>query len=206
MTRPKPIFLMTTLEDAEEADLTWWLAVSPEIRVSGVDSAREDWLAISGGAALQSYSDFEDLFRHLNAHRAKYLVIGGYAVAHHVGPRYTKDIDIWIERSSANAEKVLEALGEFIGDLGIAIERLTRPETLLILGVPPNRVDVLTHLEGMEFEQAWQRRSPGRYRHEDVGYLGLDDLMLSKRLAGRPQDLIDLQRLERLKRRLSPDG
>ncbi len=195
------MLIITTLENAEEADLDWWLQVPHAVRVEGMQSALDDWAAMSGETLPKQYSDFEDLFRCLNTTKAHYLVIGGYAVGYHVGPRYTKDIDIWIEATPENAQNVSDALTDFIGDLGISLERLTRPDTLIILGVPPNRVDILTHLEGLDFQAAWQRRCQGSFRQQPVPFLGLDDLIHSKQQAGRPQDLADLRRLERLRTR-----
>jgi hypothetical protein len=195
------MLIVTTLENAEEADLDWWLQVPPADRVEGMQSALDDWAAMSGEAVSKTYSDFEDLFRCLNEAQARYLVIGGYAVGFYVGPRYTKDVDIWIEATPENAQNVSDALSEFIGDLGISLERLTRPETLIILGVAPNRVDILTHLEGLHFRTAWEKRSEGKFRSQPVPFLGLDELIHSKRQAGRPQDLADLRRLERLRSR-----
>ena len=185
--------IVTTLENAEEADLDWWLQVPHSVRIEGVESAKADWLAMSGETMPKQYSDFEDLFRCLNSAQANYLVIGGYAVSYHVGPRYTKDIDIWIEATNDNAQRVSDALTDFIGDLGLTLAQLTRPETLIILGIPPNRVDILTHLEGIAFRDAWERRCQGSFRQEPVPYLGLDDLIQAKQLAGRPQDLADLR-------------
>ncbi len=172
--------IVTTLEHAEQADLDWWLAVPHSVRVEGMESAKADWLAMSGEIMPKQYSDFEDLFRCLNAVQANYLVIGGYAVGYHVGPRYTKDIDLWIEATRENAQRVSDGLSDFIGDIGLTLDQLTRPETLIILGVPPNRVDILTHLEGMNFQSAWERRCQGTYRQEAVPYLGLDDLILAR--------------------------
>ncbi len=79
----------------------------------------------------------------------------------------------------------------------------TIPETLIIVGVPPNRVDILTHLEGLDFQSAWERRCQGSFRQQPVPFLGLDDWIHSKRQAGRPQDLADLRRLERLRARMT---
>jgi hypothetical protein len=141
--------------------------------------------------------DFRDLFAALNAAGARYLLVGGYAVAFHAQPRFTKDLDVWAEPESANASLVYEALRRF----GAPLEELTasdleRPGTVYQIGVPPNRIDILTAIDGVSFAQAWPGRVETTYGDQTVPVIGRRHLVLNKRASGRPQDLLDLEILE----------
>lgn len=133
----------------------------------------------------------------MNAHEARYLVVGAHAVAYHGHPRYTGDIDLWIERSPDNARRVLEALREFgFGDVGLDEQTLLKPKQVIQLGYPPNRIDILTDLEVLEFSSCYERRDTAVVDGLPVPLIGLDDLKANKRALGRPQDLADLEKLE----------
>ncbi len=141
--------------------------------------------------------DFEELFECLSRHGVKAIVVGGHAVAFHAKPRYTKDIDLFVEPSTENAERLLEALDEFgFGGTGLAIGDFAAPGKIVQLGVEPNRVDLVTAIDGVSFEEAWSGRVSGRFRGRPVFYLGLQELKRNKREAGRKQDLADLEWLE----------
>lgn len=138
--------------------------------------------------------DFEELFAFFNARKVKILIVGGYAVAFHAKPRFTKDIDLWVEPTPKNAERVLAALSDFgFGSLSLAVEDFTQPGRIVQLGRPPNRIDLMTTVQGLTFEAAWQGRVEGRYGGERVFYLGRSDLMRNKELVARPQDQADLE-------------
>jgi len=142
--------------------------------------------------------DFRDLFATLNDARVRYLLVGGYAVAFHTEPRYTKALDVWVEAGPENAPRVLAALRAFgapIGDL--TIEDLERATTVFQMGVPPNRIDIVTGLDAVTFDDAWQARASMTYGDQPVAVIGRDALIANKRAVGRPQDLADLERLER---------
>ncbi|HMA91466.1 MAG TPA: hypothetical protein VKP30_02225 [Polyangiaceae bacterium] len=112
------------------------------------------------------YPDFEEFIESLNAHRVRYLIIGGYAVAFHARPRATKDIDVLVDPTVANARRVVNALTSFLGSIGpdITVARLTNPRTLVVLGVSPVRIDILTSIDGINsFAGVWKRRSQGRF-------------------------------------------
>lgn len=143
--------------------------------------------------------DFKELFASLNAHGVKALVVGGHAFAYHARPRYTKDLDVWIEPTEENSERLLRALEQFgFGGLGLAIEDFTRPGRFVQLGYPPNRIDLLTSIPGVTFEEAWGRRVEDLFEEETVAYLSLEDLLRNKEAAGRPQDLADVAVLRRM--------
>lgn len=149
------------------------------------------------------YRDFEEFLASCNAHGVRYLVVGAHAVAFHARPRATKDLDVYVEPTPENAERLLTAIRDFFGgaDLGFTVEDVTELDTVLQLGVAPVRIDLLSSLSGIEgFEQAWGRREEGRYGSVDTHYLSLDDLIAAKRSAGRDQDRADLQHLDRAKK------
>jgi hypothetical protein len=141
--------------------------------------------------------DFRDLFAALNAAGAKYLLVGGYAVAFHAQPRFTKDLDIWTEPDAANAARVHEALRGFGAPLQeLTIADLERPGTIFQIGVPPNRIDIVTAIDGVGFHEAWLGRTETTYGDETVPVIGRGHLIRNKRASGRPQDLLDLRILE----------
>lgn len=140
--------------------------------------------------------DFAELLGLLSAHGVKALLVGGHALAFHAKPRYTKDFDLWVERSPDNVERLLRALDEFgFGSLGLKPEDFLTPGRFVQLGYPPNRIDLLSSLPGLDFEQAWERRVEGLYGGQTVAYLCREDLIRNKEAAGRPQDLVDAQLL-----------
>lgn len=142
--------------------------------------------------------DFRDLFSELNAAEARYLIVGAHAVTFHSVPRYTKDIDIWIERTRENASRAFSALSRFGAPVeNVTVDDLCSPGVILQIGVEPNRIDVLTSIAGLEFGEAWRRRVPSTYGGVPISVLGLDDLITSKRAVGRPQDLLDVEWLEK---------
>jgi hypothetical protein len=143
-------------------------------------------------------SDFRDLFCAFNAAGARYLLVGGYAVAFHAEPRFTKDLDVWIEASPANSRLVYAALGAFGAPLGEAkAADLAVPDQVLQIGVPPNRIDIVTSIDGVEFEGAWRNRAETEYGDQHIWVISRMDLIANKRASGRPQDLLDVATLER---------
>ena len=146
--------------------------------------------------------DFEELFACLGARNVKFLVVGGYAFAFHARPRYTKDLDIFVEPVPENARHLLQALDDFgFGSLDLAEDDFTQAGRIVQLGHPPSRIDFLTTLKGVTFEEAWERRVEGRFGEEKVFYLGLEELIHNKRSVGRPQDQADVGVLESFAKR-----
>jgi predicted nucleotidyltransferase len=145
--------------------------------------------------------DYEEFLRLLNNHNVKYCIIGAYAVAFYAKPRYTKDIDILIEPSIQNANKILKVLDEFgFGEISISLEDLTSEGNILQLGYEPLRIDLLTKLEGFDFKDIWKNRATGDYGSEKVFFIGLDDLIQNKKKSGRPTDRIDIELLEKARK------
>jgi hypothetical protein len=140
--------------------------------------------------------DFEDLLHSLNAVHARYLIVGAYAVIFYTEPRYTKDIDIWIEPSAENALKVHQALKRFGAPVkNLRIQDLTNPKLVYQIGVAPNRIDILMGIRGLSFDRAWRNRRVSRYGKETAHLLSREDLLRAKKDANRPQDRLDLERL-----------
>lgn len=142
--------------------------------------------------------DYEEFLSLLNKHNVKYCIIGAFAVAFYAKPRYTKDIDILVESSKENAQRILKVLEEFgFGELAISIEDLTRDGNILQLGYEPLRIDLLNKLEGFQFQDIWQNRVMSEYGSESVHFIGLDDLIKNKKMSDRPSDKIDIELLEK---------
>ncbi len=142
--------------------------------------------------------DFKDLFAALNAAGAKFLLVGGYALAHHGHPRFTRDLDVWVEAEPDNAARVFAALGAFgapLQDLGR--EDLEREGLIFQIGVAPNRIDIITSIDGVAFADAWEAREQTSYGGHPVPVLARSHLIANKRASGRPQDLVDLEELEK---------
>jgi hypothetical protein len=146
-------------------------------------------------------ADFRDMLSALNDAGSEWLLIGGYAVIAHGYPRLTKDIDLWVRPSRENAARVLRALVAFgAPSHGITVDDLSRPGTVLQIGVPPSRIDLVTEAEALTFDGAWANRVTREIDGVRVNILALDDLLANERAVGRPSDLADVESLE-LRRR-----
>ena len=150
-----------------------------------------------GSKAIPMLSrDFKEFIESLNANRVEYLVVGGYAMAMHGRPRHTGDLDIWIDRRTENANRLILALRQFgFGDVGLSADNFTAPNQVVQLGYPPFRIDLLTSIDGVDFQQAWARREPLLHDGLPINFIGLDDLKANKRASGRPRDIDDLENL-----------
>ena len=132
----------------------------------------------------------------LNKNKVKYLVIGGYAVAIHGHPRYTKDIDIWLEMSEENSQKLIKALTEFgFGSLGLTPEDFQTPDQIVQLGYPPSRIDLITTPDGIDFQTCYNSKIEIKLNEIPVNFIDLDNLKKNKLASGRLQDLADLENL-----------
>ncbi|HLY38643.1 MAG TPA: hypothetical protein VKU61_11450 [Candidatus Binatia bacterium] len=144
--------------------------------------------------------DFAEMLRALSAEGVEYLVVGAYAMAAHGVPRATGDIDVWVRSSPANAERVLRALHRFGAPLfDLTVADLTREGTVFQLGLPPRRIDLLTSIDGVTFEDAWPERVTSRFGDLEVTVIGREALVRNKRAAGRLKDLVDLRILARVR-------
>ena len=141
--------------------------------------------------------DFREFIQLLNSHKIKYLVVGGYAVTMHGYPRYTADIDIWFCIDKSNAEKLIEALRDFgFGSLDIKINDFLNPNKVIQLGYPPNRIDLLTSISGVEFDECYPKRVNTDIAGIQIDFIDLESLKKNKKATGRHKDLNDLENLE----------
>lgn len=146
--------------------------------------------------------DFEELLSLFNAARIRYLVVGAYAVMYHAEPRYTKDIDLWIDPRPSNAKKVYRILSEFGAPLqNIAAEDFMNPKMIYQIGIEPNRIDILMGIGSPSFDQAWENREETTYGKAKMNVIGLSDLMKAKKEADRPHDRKDLEVLSQAQKR-----
>lgn len=142
--------------------------------------------------------DLIDLLRAFSAHEVEFIVVGAHALAAHGHVRATKDLDVWIRSTPANADRAYSALRAFGAPLSdLTVEDLTIPGTVFQIGLAPNRVDVLTQIDGVAFEDAWRDRFHTSFGGEPVAVLSRAHLIQNKRASARLQDLADVERLER---------
>jgi hypothetical protein len=148
------------------------------------------------------HQDFVDLLRAFAAADVRFLVVGAYALALHGLPRATGDLDVWIDPTPANARRAYGALRDFGAPLAnLREEDLTNRDLVFQMGVAPVRIDVLMSISGVVFDEAWERRTETVFEGVRFPVIGLDDLIQNKRACGRPKDLVDLEILERQRRR-----
>lgn len=141
--------------------------------------------------------DFKEFIQSLNANGVRYLIVGGYAVALHGYPRYTKVLDIWIAMSEENARRMVQALADFgFGSLGLVPQDFLVPDQIIQLGYPPARIDLLTTLTGVDFDECYEARVEVTVDDVVACFIDLEHLKQNKRAVGRAQDLADLEQLE----------
>ena len=140
--------------------------------------------------------DFRDLCALFNTYNVEYMIVGGYALAFHGAPRYTGDMDIYIKPDSDNAQRVMTALTEFgFGSLELSPSDFEKADMVVQLGVPPVRIDIITSISGVSWEDAFTGRSEGKYGDLTVYYIGRKEFIANKRAIGRKQDIADLEAL-----------
>lgn len=140
--------------------------------------------------------DFKEFLQSLNDNNVRYLVIGGYALAFHGHPRYTKDLDIWIDLEESNAVKIVQALRDFgFASLDLKSSDFMEPDTVIHLGYPPSRIDLLVGLEGAAFDDCFPHRKVETVDGIKINVIDKANLVGLKREAGRPQDLADIDNL-----------
>ena len=141
--------------------------------------------------------DFAEMLSALSEAGARFLIVGAHALAAHGAPRATGDLDIWVSPTPANARRVMQALTAFGAPLhDLTLDDLTRSDTVFQIGVPPSRVDILTGVSGVQFDDAWLRRVPLDVEGAAVSVISREDFIRNKRATGRPKDLADIEALE----------
>jgi len=143
--------------------------------------------------------DYKDLLKIFNKYKVRYIVVGAYAVIYYTVPRYTKDLDIWVEPTPENADKIYNALKEFGAPLiDVQQEDFTNKSLIYQIGVAPVRIDLITSIPGVEFTLAWKNRKRTNYDRVPINILDIKSLIKSKKILRRDQDILDLKRLTKL--------
>ncbi len=152
----------------------------------------------------QLQTDLSEFVGLLNSHGVEYLVVGGHAVAFHGHPRLTGDIDFFLRATDENAELVLAVLEAFgMGQLGLTASDLTTEGRVIQLGRPPNRIDLLTSISGVSFEDAWPTRVSGQLGEHTVSFIGWDELIRNKNASDRDKDRLDVKKLNAIRAKRS---
>ena len=150
---------------------------------------------------MKALKDYEELFELLNRAKVKYLVVGAYAVGFYAQPRFTGDIDIFVECSKRNATRLLTAIEKFgFKNVGIEKTDFETPGKIVQLGYPPFRIDLITEIDGVSFRSAWKNRIKDAFGKHEVYYISKEDLIRNKRTTARARDLFDLELLGYRKR------
>jgi hypothetical protein len=144
------------------------------------------------------HKDFKDLLSAFNAHSVRYLIVGGYAYARYTEPRTTKDLDLFLRPDPANAVAAYKALAEYGAHLADAsVDDFAKPGTIFQIGVAPFRIDLICDIDGVTFDEAWGTSEDGLVDEEiPVRYISSEKLIANKLAAGRPQDLLDVDKLK----------
>lgn len=140
--------------------------------------------------------DLREFIELLNVLNVRFMIVGAFAVAYHGYFRYTSDIDLFIDRSPENAKRIWQAVEQFgFGDLNLTVEDFSEEDQVIQLGVSPNRIDVMTFLSGVDFDEAWASRERGELDGLNVPFISKEMLKRNKEACGRLQDLADLEYL-----------
>jgi predicted nucleotidyltransferase len=140
--------------------------------------------------------DLKELLRAFNDHGVKYLIVGGYAFGVHAEPRATKDLDLFIRPDEENSQAIFRALAQYGAPLNGLSPADFMDGTVFQIGQPPARVDILQHIDGISFDQAWENRIEGLVDGEiRTLVISKDDLIQNKLASGREQDILDVKKL-----------
>jgi hypothetical protein len=143
--------------------------------------------------------DFKEFIELLNKNKVQYLIIGGFAFSFYAEPRFTKDIDILIGQTKENTKKLINCIKDFgFSDLDLTEKDFLESNQVIQLGVAPLRIDILTSIKGMDFQELWNNRVIGNYGNIEVNFISKKDLIRSKKKSGRKQDLADIEKLEKI--------
>lgn len=141
--------------------------------------------------------DFKEFVALLKKHDAEYMIVGGYAVGVHGYPRYTGDLDIWLNPTEPNAARVLEAINDFgFGSFNISTADLTKEGNVIQFGQPPLRIDLLTSIDGVTFDACYVNRKEVTFDGLAMNFIGYHDLVTNKKATGRHRDLDDVENMQ----------
>lgn len=145
---------------------------------------------------MEVQPDFKELLVLFNEHRVSYMIVGGYALAFHGAPRFTGDLDIFVKPDNENAQHIVAALDAFgFASLGLKATDFENPDQVIQLGVSPVRIDLITSITGVSWDEALAGRIPSTYGDVPIFYIGREQFVLNKRATGRKRDLADLEAL-----------
>lgn len=145
---------------------------------------------------MEAQKDFKELLELFNGHKVEYVIVGAYALAYHGAPRFTGDIDIFVKPSLNNAQRILSALSDFgFGSLKLTLDDFQNPDSVIQLGVPPVRIDIITSITGVTWIEADKGKLEGVYGDIPVYFLGREQYIANKRAIGRKKDIADLESL-----------
>jgi hypothetical protein len=143
---------------------------------------------------MEVQQDFRDLLELFNKYEVDYIIVGAYALGFHGAPRYTGDLDVLVKRDPITAKRIMKALNEFgFGAVGLTAGDFVKEGKVVQLGVPPVRIDIITSITGVQWEQAQSGRVEGWFGDLRVYYIGRDDFIANKRALGRKKDIADLE-------------
>ena len=145
---------------------------------------------------MEIQQDFKELLELFNKHRVEYMIVGGYALAFHGAPRYTGDMDIYIKPDPQNGERITAALKDFgFGEVGLSVKDFIYPEKVIQLGVPPVRIDIITSITGVTWDEASTGKQSVSYGGTEVNIIGREQFIKNKKATGRKRDIADLESL-----------
>ena len=151
---------------------------------------------------MRTEKDFEELLKLFNKNKVRYCIIGAYAVGIYGVPRYTKDMDLLVEPDVKNSQRIIKALAEFgFKSLGLKEKDFIQKGKIVQLGYEPVRIDLITSIEGCDFQEVWKNKTIGTYGKQKAFFIGFDDLIKNKKKSGRKQDSVDVSMLMTRKRK-----
>jgi hypothetical protein len=193
----QPVVTIVSIHERHN-DFAYWQSQPYFLRVAALEELRSMYsVRNSEGGYIALTPDYKEFIQSLNENSVRYLVVGGYAVAIHGHPRFTKDLDIWIDRSVENAKRIVRALEQFgFASLGLQEGDFLVEDQIVQLDYPLNRIDLITNLEGVTFGDSFEKRVQGTIEGVEINFIDLDNLRKNKKATGRLQDLADLEKLE----------
>mgnify|MGYP006292869941 FL=1 len=145
---------------------------------------------------MEVQKDFKEFLALLNVHEVDFMIVGGYALAYHGAPRYTGDIDVFVKPDRKNAQRIIKVLEEFgFSSLELSIDDFQNEDNVVQLGLPPVRIDIITSISGVSWEQADIKKEPGLYGNVPVNYIGKKQFVANKKAIGRAKDIADIEAL-----------
>ena len=148
---------------------------------------------------MDYFEDYKEMLQLFNKYAVKYLVVGAYAMGNYGYSRYTLDIDLWIEKSEENAQSIQKAFNDFLIPYEVSIDELNRENFVLQIGIEPMRIDILTDIDGVDFTEAWHKKTNNSLFGEEIHFISMNDLIKNKKSTNRPKDKYDVLELEKIK-------